>query len=170
MISLAYILMRKTIDIFLPDYLPTLKWIAYIEFVQTQNQYTVHTVNNQTNLKSVWTMMLFFFFCSAQNKKWTAVRGPLAVPTTSTPSLALVKYPDSWGFYWLTCVFFLFFKFGVFHFLSPSLSELLTFLLIEYCSLRDHFHITPDEVKSGGEWRHTGQRSPDRYVHISFKS
>ncbi len=34
MISLAYILMRKTIDIFLPDYLPTLKLIAYIEFVQ----------------------------------------------------------------------------------------------------------------------------------------
>ncbi len=28
------------------------------------------------------------FFCSAQNKKWTAVRGPLAVPTTSTPSSA----------------------------------------------------------------------------------
>ncbi len=95
MISLAYILMRKTIDIFLPDYLPTLKLIAYIEFVQTQNQYTVHPVNNHTNLKSVWTMMLLFFclffFCSAQNKKWTAVRGPLAVSTTPTPSLALGK-------------------------------------------------------------------------------
>ncbi len=69
MISLAYILMRKTIYIFLPDYLPTLKWIAYVEFVQTQNLYTVDPVNNQTNLKSVWMMMLFFFFSALRRIK-----------------------------------------------------------------------------------------------------
>ncbi len=40
---------------------PKSQWIAYIDFVQTQNQCTVNPVNNQTNLKYVWTMMQFFF-------------------------------------------------------------------------------------------------------------
>ncbi len=33
----------------------------------------------------------FFLLCSVQYNKWTAVRGPLAVPTISISSLALVK-------------------------------------------------------------------------------
>ncbi len=61
----------------------------YMEFVQTQNQYTVHPVNYQINQKSAWTMTQFFFFCSAE--KCTVVCGPLAVPTTFTSSLSIVK-------------------------------------------------------------------------------
>ncbi len=156
MISLAYILMRKTIDIFLPDYLPTLKWIAYIEFVQTQNQYTVYPVNNQTNLKSVWTMMLFFFF---------AVRGPLTVPTTSTPSLAC-KITRLLGIL-LTNLFFFFsvLRIWSFNFLSPS-QNCWHFYLSNIVLCATISILLQNEVKSGGEWRHTGQRSP-RYVQKS---
>ncbi len=32
---------------------PKSQWIAYIDFVQTQNQCTVNPVNNQTNLNYV---------------------------------------------------------------------------------------------------------------------
>ncbi len=54
MISLAYSLTRNAIIYINPNE------FAYIEFVQTQNQCTVHPVKTQTNLKSVWTMTQFF--------------------------------------------------------------------------------------------------------------
>ncbi len=80
--------MRKTIDMFLPDYLPnplpTLKWIAYIYIYSLfKHKNNIHPGNNQTNLKSVCMMTHVFSLLH--------VRDPLALPTNSTPSSALVN-------------------------------------------------------------------------------
>ncbi len=72
---------------------PTLKWIAYIWSLfkhKTNILYIQSIIKLIKNLCGRWrSFFSSFFFCSAE--KWTVVCGPLAVPTTFTSSLSIVK-------------------------------------------------------------------------------